>query len=483
MRRRSSILSLPGFIILVILLTGLGLTIWRQGGLAFSPGSLSANGRLDVELGGFSAHAEFERQCALCHQPITKLQGDLCVVCHKSIADQIVSQSNFHGNLVNRQQCADCHSDHRGRDFDLRLGHLENFDHSGLAFSLIWHQVDYAMEPLVCLDCHTSNDEFSASTRSCTSCHAGNDIQFMTDHLQDFGSGCTSCHDGQDSMARFNHENTAFPLVKSHLEIRCVDCHTQGQFGDMSRECVTCHVEPAAHMGAFTLDCGSCHDSQSWKPALLEGQPFDHYSQVSFNLAKHGKDYSGAPITCLSCHPNSLQEFTPQTCIECHAVDDLKFIDQHQLQFGVNCLDCHDGVDRMQGFEHAEYFPLDGRHVEIDCQACHVGQVYNGTPQECIGCHLEPHIHEGYFGFKCEYCHSTTSWYPAQLQSHKFPIDHGDQGAVECQVCHDSTYSQYSCYGCHEHQQAEIVEEHQDEGISGGELIACFQCHEDGSDE
>jgi hypothetical protein len=50
-------------------------------------------------------------------------------------------------------------------------------------------------------------------------------------------------------------------------------------------------------------------------------------------------------------------------------------------------------------------------------------------------------------------------------------------------VCHESTYSQYSCYGCHEHQQAEIVEEHQEEGISGGELSACFQCHEDGSDE
>ena len=48
MRRRSTILSLLGLVILVLLLTGLGLTIWRQGGLTFSPGNLSANNRLET---------------------------------------------------------------------------------------------------------------------------------------------------------------------------------------------------------------------------------------------------------------------------------------------------------------------------------------------------------------------------------------------------------------------------------------------------
>ena len=480
MRRRSTILSLPGLVILVLLLTGLGLTLWRQGGLAFSPGNLSANNRLEVQLGGFSSHAEFERQCALCHQPITRFQAELCMVCHTSVEDQIVMESGLHGTMLNVQQCADCHSDHQGRDFDLRLGHLDQFNHSTLAFSLIWHQVDYSMEPLVCLDCHVSDDDFSASTESCAVCHAGYDSSFMTAHLQDFGTNCIDCHDGRDSMTGFNHADSEFPLFDTHLEISCVACHTQGQFEDLPGECVNCHAEPELHQGTFALDCSTCHDSQSWKPALLDGQPFDHSTQVGFNLNKHVQDYSGVPIRCDSCHPNSVKEFTPQTCIDCHAADDRDFIDQHQVQLGSNCLGCHNGVDRMHNFDHAEFFPLDGKHIQIDCQACHGEHIYKGTAQECIDCHLEPEIHAGFFGLKCDYCHNTSSWYPAQLSSHQFPIDHGDQGEVECEVCHVSTYSQYSCYGCHEHQQEEIIEEHQEEGISNEELGACVQCHADG---
>jgi hypothetical protein len=482
MTRRSPILSLPGLAILVVLLTGLGLTLRWQGGLAFSPGSLSGSSRSEVQLGGFSSHAEFEAQCALCHQPITKLQAELCVVCHESVGHQIGSGSGFHGTLVNMQQCADCHSDHRGRDFDLRLGYLDHFDHSALAFSLIWHQVDYSMESIACLDCHVSDDEFSVPTQSCTTCHAGNDIKFMTAHLQDFGTDCTQCHDGQDRMTRFNHAESDFPLTNSHLEVSCVECHIQGQFESLSGDCINCHQEPYVHQGTFTLDCESCHNSQSWKPALLDGQLFDHFSQVNFSLAKHSRDYSGDIITCDSCHLNSVQEFSPQTCIDCHAADDQEFINQHQVQLGGNCLDCHDGVDRMRAFDHADFFALDGKHNQIDCQACHVDQVYKGTLEECMDCHVEPEIHAGYFGLKCEYCHSTSSWYPAQLQSHQFPIDHGDQGAVACQVCHVPTYSQYSCYGCHEHQEEEIIEEHREEGIVGEELLACFECHEDGSE-
>jgi hypothetical protein len=43
-----------------------------------------------------------------------------------------------------------------------------------------------------------------------------------------------------------------------------------------------------------------------------------------------------------------------------------------------------------------------------------------------------------------------------------------------------TTYSEYSCYGCHDHSAEEIEEQHQEEGISMQELAACIQCHEDG---
>lgn len=480
MRRRSTIISLPGLVILAILLTGLGLTLWRQGGLAFSPGALSGKGLSNVRLGGFNSHAEFERQCAQCHQPLTSLQAELCLACHTPIDDQISKAGSLHGSLENVMQCADCHSDHQGRDFDLRLGNLQDFDHSVVAFSLIWHQVDYSLAPMDCLACHTSDDQFTVSTQSCTTCHASYDAGFMTVHLVDFGDGCTGCHDGLDSMARINHDNTNFQLDGSHIETVCVACHAQGQFNDLPGDCVNCHSEPAAHMGTFGLDCATCHDSLSWKPAHLEGKPFEHHSQTNFSLVQHIQDYSAAVISCESCHPNSVHEFDPSSCSECHALDDRDFIVQHQSQLGENCIECHDGVDRMRHFDHQDFFPLEGSHAEIDCQACHVEQIYQGTPVECKDCHPEPEIHAGFFGFKCEYCHDSSSWYPAQLISHQFPIDHGDQGQVECEVCHIYTFSEYSCYECHEHQAEEVQDEHKDLNIPADQLAACTECHADG---
>ena len=37
------------------------------------------------------------------------------------------------------------------------------------------------------------------------------------------------------------------------------------------------------------------------------------------------------------------------------------------------------------------FFPLDGRHTEIDCAACHANGRYTGTPVTCTACHTEIH--------------------------------------------------------------------------------------------
>jgi len=72
---------------------------------------------------------------------------------------------------------------------------------------------------------------------------------------------------------------------------------------------------------------------------------------------------------------------------------------------------------------------------------------------------------------------------PATLRFHDFPLDHGGQGVVECATCHTTTYLAYSCYECHEHQPAEIQEEHLDEGISLNELENCVSCHPTGLED
>jgi hypothetical protein len=477
MRRRSTLLTLPGLLILAVLMAALGLTLWRQGGLAFSPGDLSSQNQADVSIIGFKSHAEFEGQCALCHQPLNSMQAELCTACHSSVGEQIALESGLHGKLEDVMRCANCHSDHQGREFDLRLGNLSEFDHSMVEFSLIWHQVDYSMAPIECLACHTSDDQFSVSTPACTVCHAAHDTVFTTTHLAEFGGECVICHDGLDSMARFDHNLSKFPLESSHQEIACVDCHTEGQFQDLPVDCVSCHAEPAVHNGVFTSDCGGCHNPSSWKPALFANQPFEH---ATFSLDRHAQDFSGHSITCITCHTKGMERVQPLSCIECHTQEDQQFMTQHEAQFGENCLACHDGVDRMHDFDHQNVFQLDGRHGEIECQSCHLEQVYRGTPTECKDCHPEPEIHAGFFGEKCEYCHSTISWYPALLVNHQFPIDHGEQGELECQVCHVVTYSDYSCYECHEHPIDKIQDKHRELDISAVQLAVCTECHIDG---
>jgi hypothetical protein len=66
------------------------------------------------------------------------------------------------------------------------------------------------------------------------------------------------------------------------------------------------------------------------------------------------------------------------------------------------------------------------------------------------------------------------------MVAHTFPLDHGEQGLIACEVCHVDRYTEYTCYGCHEHQPGEILSKHLEEGISRGELENCIACHATG---
>jgi hypothetical protein len=243
---------------------------------------------------------------------------------------------------------------------------------------------------------------------------------------------------------------------------------------------VDCHEEPGRHAGLFSVECASCHNPESWSPALLDEKQFDHANQAGFSLARHQTDYADAPITCTTCHPDTLNKFEITICLDCHTRQDQTFMDAHVSQFGAVCLDCHDGVDRMSDFDHNQVFALDGRHAEIECVSCHADNLWRGLSRECVSCHAEPEIHAGFFGLQCGLCHTTTAWSPAQLQSHSFPLDHGGEGEVACQTCHPNVYSEYTCYGCHEHQPEEIEKKHLEEGISREELPKCIVCHPSG---
>lgn len=252
-------------------------------------------------------------------------------------------------------------------------------------------------------------------------------------------------------------------------------------FARAPQDCAGCHTKDDPHTGMFSTDCQACHTPAGWSPARWEEASFDHDAQA-FNLAHHRQSFEGNPLSCNDCHLGKAQNFNPETCVSCHSQGQERaaFMTQHQEQYGGECTSCHDGVDRMTGFKHEAVFLLDGRHAEIPCQDCHTGRVFAGTPKACVQCHAEPAIHAGFFGLDCQYCHIAKAWTPAPLRLHRFPLNHGRQGEIACQVCHQSSYAEYTCYGCHDHQPEEITLSHQKEGISLEEQSACASCHPTG---
>ncbi|MCA9925760.1 MAG: cytochrome c3 family protein, partial [Anaerolineales bacterium] len=168
-------------------------------------------------------------------------------------------------------------------------------------------------------------------------------------------------------------------------------------------------------------------------------------------------------------------------CQACHAKPAPTFMTEHTALFGSKCQDCHDGTGQMAEFDHAQVWPLTGQHAAQDCTACHVNQVFKGTPSECVACHEEPPIHFGIFGTDCANCHATDAWLPARLRQHTFPLDHGEQGELECAVCHTtSSYTAYTCTTCHEHNMDQVVQEHDELNLTQEELLDCAECHATG---
>lgn len=338
-----------------------------------------------------------------------------------------------------------------------------------------------------CKYCHQPFTESQAE--SCMHCHT--DIADQIEQLKglhgalngvDSCRNCHSDHNGsdfdmvKDALDKFDHNQTEFPLDGEHLSVDCQDCHKANEF-QISSTCSDCHSEPEVHAGLFLMDCSECHYTQNWDTVMYEGNVFNH-DALGFQLIKHGSDYQGNAITCMDCHQSNSVDVDQISCKNCHEQHDVNFMQSHFDSFGMNCTACHDGVDRMENFDHNNIFVLDGAHLQIECASCHINQVFVGTPNECSACHAEPEIHMGSFGLNCAACHATDAWQPATLKEHIFPLDHGEEGEIACETCHTTTYVEYTCESCHDSRDPEFNEEHDE--VDQSNLMNCVECHWDG---
>ena len=307
MKRLNPVGSLFGFILTILLFLGLGLSLWFDRGLAFNPGPVTELKKAGVVLQGFTSHADFEKQCNFCHEPLKTTLASKCKSCHLEVNQQIQDGKGVHSRIDNVDQCYSCHTEHHGRTFNPTLGSYQLFDHSKTSFSLNWHQENFDATPMECAECHVSEDFSVAPNQKCLDCHAGQDSNFGQTHTQDFGSNCLGCHDGSDRMQKFDHISTSYPLEGKHTQVKCTGCHTTNNLKDAPKDCKGCHEEPTIHQGMFEQTCDTCHTPDGWTPAKLDNQSFSHLDTAGFSLALHQTDYSNQLITCAGCHPNDLK--------------------------------------------------------------------------------------------------------------------------------------------------------------------------------
>lgn len=308
-------------IVLVIILGGI---LYFRGGGPFSPGRLTAASPRQEPLEGFVSHADFEGDCGRCHVPWQGVTAERCESCHLTIAEQRQNRTGLHGRLHDTGRCESCHTDHEGREANITLLGLADFDHDHLtSFSLVAHQQDFDGTDLACGDCHLEN-RFTVAAVNCVDCHTTAEPTFMAEHTEFFGADCLSCHDGRDSMVNFDH-NQVFVLEGAHGDVECAGCHLNQEFAGTPRECAGCHQEPAVHAGLFGTDCARCHSSQAWTPAQL--------TQHTFPL-DHGGE---GKIDCATCHTET---YATYTCYNCHEHNEAETIADHRDEGITNLADC-----------------------------------------------------------------------------------------------------------------------------------------------
>ena len=381
------------------------------------------------------------------------------------------------------QRCTSCHVDpHRsalGNDCNSCHGlagwkPATRFDHDSTSYPLTG-----AHTKVTCDACHLAA-RLSPKTDAagelvpvfkpvpasdCASCHAD-------PHRGRLTGRCATCHVTADfhtvRRAEFRHDLTRYPLAGKHRQVACASCHV-GYPATIARPpfatCAACHTDP--HGGRATLsgkatDCAACHVVEGFTPSTFTVAA---HQRTAFPLGgRH------ATARCASCHKTLtaggkriVADLRPAAtrCADCH-------VDPHGSQLVGRadrgaCEGCHTVAIgwRPSVFTREAHatlrLPLDGRHADIACSACH-GPERPGLPAlpraalgtagvairplevTCASCHRNPHRDALPNVQDCASCHGTRAFRPSTIgvAAHarlRFPLE-GAHRAVPCTECH-----------------------------------------------
>jgi hypothetical protein len=403
-----------------------------------------------------AGHADVEAQCEKCHLPFDKTaQNQLCLSCHEDIAADLDTASGAHGKTFVRKgtQCRQCHTDHRGRAFDIVALDAAVFRHEGTDYPLTGAHV-----AVDCEQCHAKDETPRSAPSDCKACHEVDDP-----HRGSLGLQCGTCHETANwTGGKFDHSTTEFPLRGAHRETECAGCHPSERYAETPEPCVGCHRVDDAHDGERGERCGDCHAETEWKKAK-----FDHDTTALPLRGAH------VAVGCVDCHASDVNAPLEVACVACHAEDDV-----HKGEQGERCETCHDERDWAEQvrFDHdLARFPLAGMHSVTACEACHSSGRYRDTPRDCIACHRSDDAHEGRLGERCVDCHSPESW-------SRWEFDHG----VRTRFTLDGAHEDLGCETCHVRSSVEVAKPrmecascHERDDVHAGVFgTACQRCHD-----
>jgi len=384
-----------------------------------------------------NSHADIESDCSSCHSPIAKKpQGELCLNCHTATRDDIANDAGFHGRLPAAQQpaCANCHTEHEGREMDITGLDAGTFDHTRTDFPLMGAHANVR-----CDGCHAAGVAHREAPSACIACHRQEDV-----HDGNLGTDCAGCHTTRNwSATAFDHGDTGFPLSGAHSAVACSTCHEGSQFAAAGQTCIACHRSDDLHRGQNGPQCADCHGVSSWR-----GVAFDHEAVSGFALTGGHKS-----LGCQACHRGgNTSPADGRTCAACHERDD-----PHAGRFGTTCESCHSVNDwRSVRFDHAKKttFTLPPGHDKLPCNTCHTGNLADALPRDCGTCHADEDPHGKQLGNVCESCHMPTSWTAELWFDHditSFPLL-GAHAALSCDQCHVTAAfhdAGSTCVACH----------------------------------
>jgi Class III cytochrome C family len=115
------------------------------------------------------ARAELEKPCKSCHAPFAqKSQTGLCLACHKPIAADRQAKRNYHGRHPEAlaSECEPCHTEHKGRTFDIVQLNRGTFNHAFANFTL-----KGSHKRASCDGCHVKNKKYRETPRRCFDRH------------------------------------------------------------------------------------------------------------------------------------------------------------------------------------------------------------------------------------------------------------------------------------------------------------------------